>query len=181
MNLNEAGKGYTNMTNIAMLTKCGLFAMILTIFVHINGGMAQQEKSSEISGIGEAYEFRGVTKYLSAPSKILLPDKHFLGSQIVDAYDFTNIEENECTIDGRVIGLKKDKVKWWQAPVYRMLPEELEESPAGNQGKKAKPDIIIIPNSVTSLDCGGSQAIATRRFVISAEIAKYMNRGTALE
>lgn len=159
---------------MSVFSRFGFFAMTLTIFVHVDYGMAEQEQSSVILGIGEAYEFKGVTKYLSSPSKILFPDKHFLASRIVDAYDYKNIERNNCDITGRVIGLKKDEVEWWQAPVYRMLPEAPEALPNISKLKTTESDIVIILNSDASLNCEDDKVIDTRRFVISSEIAKHI-------
>lgn len=158
---------------MAALTKGGLFAMMLSIFAYVDDGLAQQMRYPEVSGIGTAYEFKGVTKYLSVPSKILLANKRFLGSELVDGYDVNHLAENQCEIAGRAIWLKKDTGKWWQVPVYRMLPEDSREDDgleSDDVFDSMEPDIIIVPYLDSLLTCRDNSVINSRKFVISSEI-----------
>ena len=164
---------------MAALTKGSIFAMMLSIFAYVDGGLAQQVQYPEVSGIGTAYEFKGVAKYLSVPSKILLADKSFLGSELVDGYDFNHLAENQCDIAGRAIWLKKDTGKWWQVPVYRMVPEDSRENGGldSHDGfDSMEPGIIIVPYLDALLTCRDDSVINSRRFVISSEIVDRIER-----
>ena len=126
---------------------------------------------------GTAYEFSGLTKYYTVPSKLIFGNKEMLESAVVDGYkvsqnqsdyyaqienrlgpaDYVLIpvpsdeDSNDCTY----IALQGNLEGWWSQPSYRVVPDSLE--------------------SPIDLDCMPSSAEA-EQFVVNRSLAQELQR-----
>lgn len=107
-----------------MFVRFKFFVTVGTLFLATNFGFAQENNPLEIQWSatddfsGMAYEFSGVTKFITFPSKIVFGSHELPDLQIFDGYrgNLSEIREN-CSLEGNTI-LVRIATEWWEEPAY---------------------------------------------------------------
>ena len=143
-------------------------AMVCVIGGAISEGLAEEVNSATESEAGTAYEFSGLTKYFTIPSKYLFGNRELLGSDIVDGYrvDLNNSEEWRCIISAPdTIVLASSPTEWWSQPIYK-------ETRLTEQDVPEETIVVLIPTPKRLDEIGCTQDISPGKFVVNETIAQ---------
>ena len=137
----------------------------------VGEGFAQSPERAGDSSVGTAYEFSGLTKYFTVPSKALFGNKDLLKSDIVDGYrvDLTTqdltTQDWECIQNEQNIVLTSRPVEWWRLPIYEEIDLEKIHS--------VKAIVVLNP----SIKC--TKDISSEKFVVDETIAQKLHAMTS--
>lgn len=100
-----------------MFVKFKFLVTVSTLFLAPNFGFAQENIHPE-NQWSPAYEFGGVTKFVTFPSKILFGSQELPDLQIVDGYrgNLSDVREN-CSLEDSTL-LVRIASEWWEEPAY---------------------------------------------------------------
>ena len=144
-----------------MISKVNIFIVTIFVLLVTKAGFAQESITDE-NQLGTAYEFSGVSKFITFPSKFLFGNPEVLGAEIVVGYRGNLFEiVSQCPpslLDDQIL-LGRVESEWWNESTYTNIPQSvvshlteilLEESRSNQSLLLNQSSSLGIPQSVVS-------------------------------
>ena len=143
-----------------MISKVNIFIVTIFVLLVTNAGFAQEDITDE-NRLGTAYEFNGVSRFITFPSKFLFGNPEVLEAEIVVGYQGNLFEiVNQCndSMPDYQIILGRVESEWWNESTYTNIPQSvvsdwtdiLLEEFQPNQSWLDQSSSLGIPQSVVS-------------------------------
>ena len=151
------------------------FLLVGILFYGINGGLAQEQPR------GQAYEFSGLSRYITAPSQRLFGNYVWGQAEVFNGYYFTDVTDlpTECKdelnkLNSFIVLLQEDNTKWWSKPIYNyeVIPKNqklIDDVIKNTNG------FILDPEDEFSNDCDSAD-LKSKKFVVNSIILDELSK-----
>ncbi len=109
-----------------MISKVNIFIVTIFVLLVTKAGFAQESITDE-NRLGTAYEFSGVSKFITFPSKFLFGNPEVLEAEIVVGYRgnlFEIVSQCPSLLDYQIL-LGRVESEWWNESTYTNIPQSI--------------------------------------------------------